>query len=81
MPEKLKELLEKINTEGVQQAEEQARVIESKAKDERGKILKDAELEAQRIVEEAEADAKKTKETMEIFWELLKQACCHIRQI
>ncbi len=71
MEEKLKELLEKINREGVKQAEEKARAIELKAKDDAEKILIDAKKQAQRIVEEAKAEAKKREETTEI---VLKQA-------
>ncbi|NQT75999.1 MAG: hypothetical protein HQ566_05710 [Candidatus Omnitrophica bacterium] len=71
MAEKLKGLLEKINEEGVKQAEEKARAIELKAKKAAEKILKDARGQAQKIVEGAESEAEKTRETTEIT---LKQA-------
>ena len=71
MSERLKELLEKINQEGVKQAEEKARSIELKAKKDAEKILGDAKVQAQKIVEDAKGTAKKTKETTEVA---LKQA-------
>lgn len=71
MAEKLKGLLEKINEEGVKQAEEKARAIELKAKKDAEKILKDARSQAQRIVGDAENEAEKTREATEI---VLKQA-------
>ncbi len=71
MAEKLKGLLEKINEEGVKQAEEKARAIELKAKNAAEKILKDARHQAQKIVEGAETEAEKTRETTEMA---LKQA-------
>ncbi len=71
MSEKLKQLLEKINEEGVRQAEEKATAIELKAKKDAEKILKDAKSQAQKIVEDAKSEAEKTRETTEIA---LKQA-------
>lgn len=71
MAEKLKGLLEKINEEGVKQAEKKARAIELKAKNAAEKILKDARHQAQKIVEGAETEAEKTRETTEMA---LKQA-------
>ena len=71
MSEKLKGLLEKINQEGVKQAEETASVIETRARADAEKILKDAKIEAQKIIEDAKADAKKTKRSGETA---LKQA-------
>ncbi len=65
MSEKLKGLLEKINQEGVKQAEEKAGVIETKARADAEKILKDAKIAAQKIIEDARADAKKTKHSGE----------------
>ncbi|MBU4590719.1 MAG: hypothetical protein KKG01_07325 [Candidatus Omnitrophica bacterium] len=61
MSEKLKGLLEKINQEGVKQAEEKAGVIETKARADAEKILRDAKIAAQKIIEDARTDAKKTK--------------------
>lgn len=59
MAEKLKELLEKINQEGVKQAEEKAKAIESKAKKDAERLLEDAKIQAQRIVQEAKTEAEK----------------------
>ncbi|MFC1667426.1 hypothetical protein ACFL0P_06160 [Candidatus Omnitrophota bacterium] len=66
MSEKLKELLEKINQEGVKQAEEKARTIESKANADTQKILRDAKNEAQNIIKQAKSDAEKTKKSSEM---------------
>jgi len=71
MSEKLKGLLEKINQEGVIQAEEKASAIESKAKSDADRIVQNAKAEAQSIVEDARDAAKKTKESTETA---LKQA-------
>jgi len=71
MAERLKELLEKINQEGIQQAEENKRTIESKAQADAVKIIEDAKAEAKRIIENAKTQAKKTKESSEIA---IKQA-------
>ncbi len=71
MSEKLKALLEKINQEGVRQAEENARVIESKAKTDAEKIVQDARSQAQKIIDDAKDSARKTKSSGEIA---LKQA-------
>ncbi len=65
MAERLKELLEKINQEGIKQAEENKSVIESKAQSDAAKIIEDAKTEAGRIVEKAKLQAKKTKESSE----------------
>ena len=71
MSEKLKALLEKINQEGVQQAEENARAIESKAKTDAEKIVQDARSQAEKIISDATESATKTKLSGEIA---LKQA-------
>lgn len=71
MSEKLKELLEKINEEGVKQAEEKARVIESRAKKDAEKLLSDAKRESERIIETAKSEAVKTEKATEAA---LKQA-------
>jgi len=65
MAERLKELLEKINQEGIKQAEENKSAIESKAQSDAAKIIEDAKIEAGRIVEKAKLQAKKTKESSE----------------
>ncbi|MFH1478801.1 MAG: hypothetical protein ABIG92_03370 [Candidatus Omnitrophota bacterium] len=71
MSEKLKELLDKINREGIEKGEENARSIEEKAKKEASKLIQDAKLKAKNIIEEAESTAKKTVESGELT---LKQA-------
>lgn len=71
MSEKLKELIQKINEEGVKKAEGKAKAIELKGKEDAERIIKDAKLKAQKIIEDAKGDARKTKETTEIA---LKQA-------
>ncbi|MDP8229508.1 MAG: hypothetical protein P9L93_00185 [Candidatus Gorgyraea atricola] len=71
MSEKLKELLEKINQEGVQQAGENAKVIELQAKKNAERIISSAKNKAHSIIEEAEDIAEKTKKTGEVA---LKQA-------
>jgi V/A-type H+/Na+-transporting ATPase subunit E len=71
MSEKLKELLNKINREGVKQAEEKAKDIESKAGAGAEKIIKDANGRALKIVEKANEEAAKIKESSEAA---LKQA-------
>lgn len=71
MSEKLKELLNKINEEGLQKAEENANAIELMAKKDADKILRDAKSEAKRIVEDAKNKAAKTEKTTELA---LKQA-------
>jgi len=63
MSEKLKELLEKINQEGIKQAEGHAKTIESKAKTDAEKILRDANLKAQEIVKNAKIEAGKTQKS------------------
>lgn len=71
MSEKLKALLEKINQEGVKQAEENARAIESKAKADAEKIVQDARSQAEKIMDDAAGSARKTKRSGEIA---IKQA-------
>lgn len=71
MSEKLKELLNKINEEGVQKAEQNAKAIELEAKKDADKILKCAKSEAKRIVEDAKNEAAKTEKATGLA---LKQA-------
>lgn len=71
MSEKLKELLEKINQEGVQQAGENAKAIELRAKKNAERIVSNAKNKAHSIIEEAEDIAEKTRKTGEVA---LKQA-------
>jgi len=65
MAERLKELLEKINKEGVQAAEEKKREIESKAEGDAKRIIEKAKKEAKKIIEDAELKAKKTAQATE----------------
>ncbi len=65
MSEKLKELLERINQEGLQKAEQNAGAIETKAKREAEKIVSDAKSQARTIVDDARDEAKKTMESSE----------------
>jgi len=71
MSENLKDLLEKINQEGVKSAEEKARIIESKAENDAKKILGDARKLADSIIQEASSGARRMKESSEAS---LKQA-------
>ena len=71
MGEKLKELLLKINEEGIKQAESKAREIEEKTRSEAGKILENAELKARKLIEDANAEIEKTKKARDLA---LKQA-------
>jgi len=66
MSEKLKGLLEKIKEEGIKKAEETARAIELKAKDDAKKIIKDAEMKAEGILETAEKTSNTTKKAGEL---------------
>ncbi|MBU1005978.1 MAG: hypothetical protein KKH08_00120 [Candidatus Omnitrophica bacterium] len=71
MSEKLKELLNKINEEGLKRAEEKARTIDAEARKNAETTLKDAKKEANKIIENARVEASKTKESVE---RALKQA-------
>ncbi len=65
MSENLKELLEKINQEGIKLAEEKARAIEDKAGKNAGAILEEAKKQADSIVKEANADGQRIKAAAE----------------
>jgi len=65
MAERLKELLEKINQEGVQAGEEKKREIESNAEGDAKRIIEKAKKEAKKIIEDAELKAKKTAQATE----------------
>ena len=71
MSEKLKALLEKINQDGVKQAEENARAIESKAKTDAERIVQDARSQAEKIIDDAKASAREAKRSGQIA---IKQA-------
>lgn len=66
MTEKLKELLEKINQEGVKQAEDKARAIESKARKDADRLLEGAKAQAQAIVQDAKSEAEKIGKIKEL---------------
>jgi len=59
MSERLKELLEKINEEGIRRAEETANSIISKANKEAERILNDAKAQAQALIQEAKDTIRK----------------------
>ena len=71
MSENLKDLLEKINQEGIRSAEGKARIIEDKARKDAEKVLEDARKLANNIVQEANSNACRLKATAEAS---LKQA-------
>jgi V/A-type H+-transporting ATPase subunit E len=71
MPEEIKSLIEKIQKEGIQAAEEKARGIEEEARKKAESILRQAKLEAEKIIAQARQEAQKTQETTTA---LLKQA-------
>lgn len=57
MAEELKHLIDQIQKEGIEKANEQAEAILSQAKAKAGKLVDEAELKAADIVKKAEADA------------------------
>lgn len=71
MAEKLKELLEKINQEGIIEAEAKAKAIESEAKLKAERIIKDAKGQAGKIIEDARSHTKRIKEATDA---VLKQS-------
>jgi len=66
MPQNLKDLLEKINQEGVKLGEEKAKAIESKAKNDAERMLENARIQAKKIIEEARLNAEKSQTTGEL---------------
>jgi V/A-type H+-transporting ATPase subunit E len=71
MSDQIKELIEKINQEGVQAAEEKARQIEAQAKTQAEMILQKANSQAKKIIEEAQEKVARMQESSEAS---LKQA-------
>jgi V/A-type H+/Na+-transporting ATPase subunit E len=71
MADQIKELIEKINQEGVAAAEEKARQIESQAKAQAEMAVQKANSQAKKIVEEAQEKVKRMQENSEAS---LKQA-------
>ena len=71
MSEQLKNLLNKIKSEGIQAAEDRAREIESDAQKEAENIVGEAKKQAKKIIGDAKADTQKMKKSGEAS---LKQA-------
>jgi len=71
MSEKLNQLLEKINREGVDQAQQKAKAIEEEARRQSVRLIEEASRKANAIIENANAEVQKFKENAETS---LKQA-------
>ena len=71
MAQEIKDLIAKIQQEGVQAAQLQAAQIKAVAEKESLKIISDAQQEAQKIIEQARLQAKKTEDSTQAN---LKQA-------
>jgi len=71
MDVQLKELIDRIKSEGIENAEQQARTIIDEAESRAKKIINDAEKEADTLRQKAEADVRKAEYTGR---ESLKQA-------
>jgi len=71
MAEDIKSLIDKINQEGIQAAEEKARQIQKEAEEKAGQLIKEAKAHAQQIIAEAEAEARRAEEKERA---LIKQA-------
>ncbi|MFH1622747.1 MAG: V-type ATP synthase subunit E family protein [Candidatus Omnitrophota bacterium] len=71
MAEEIKNLIEKIQQEGIQAAEDKARQIEEQAKQKVNHILEKAKREAEKITQDAKANAAKMEESAKAS---LKQA-------
>jgi len=71
MAEDIKSLIEKINQEGIQAAEEKARQIEKEAKAKAEHLIKEAKVRAEQIIAEAEERVQLAEEKGRV---LLKQA-------
>ena len=71
MAEEIKELIEKIQQEGIQAAEDKAKEIEDEAYQRANEIVDKAKLEARKLRESAEQHAKKTEVNTK---ELLRQS-------
>jgi len=71
MAEEIKSLIEKIQKEGIQAAEEKARHIEAEARERAESVLRQARFEAEKIIAQARFEAKSTQESTAA---LLRQA-------
>ena len=58
MSDEIKNLIEKINQEGIKSAEEKAAQIESEAKKRAAEILKSAKLDAEKVIKDAQGQAQ-----------------------
>ena len=71
MADQIKELIEKINQEGIQAVQEKAREIENEAQQKAEAILRKAEAQARGIIENAQDKANSLQESSQV---ILKQA-------
>ena len=71
MAEEIKDLIEKIQQEGVKVAEDKAREIENAARQEAEEITRKAKAEAERLIAEAKEQVARIEESSKV---LLKQA-------
>jgi len=71
MAEEIKDLIEKIQQEGIRVAEDKAKEIEAKARQQAEELLKKAKTEAEKIISQAKAETAKTQESTKV---LLQQA-------
>jgi len=71
MAEEIKDLIEKIQQEGIRVAEDKAKEIETKARQQAEELLKKAKTEAEKIISQAKAETAKTQESTKV---LLQQA-------
>lgn len=62
MAQEIKDLIEKINQEGIQSAQKKAREIEDKARQEADEILKNAKRESERLITEAKSAIERTEQ-------------------
>jgi V/A-type H+-transporting ATPase subunit E len=71
MADQIKDLIEKIQQEGVRAAEDKAKEIKNQAERQAEEIIKKAKLEAGKLIREAKEEIAKSQESSKI---LLKQA-------
>jgi len=71
MPEEIKNLIEKIQREGIQAADVKAKHIEAEAKEKAESVLRQARQEAEKIIAQGQQEAKRTGESTQA---LLEQA-------
>ncbi len=66
MPEEIKDLIEKIQKEGIQAAQAKAEEIESLAKDKAASLIEQAKVSAGKIIAEARNEAAKINDTTSV---------------